>query len=495
MGGKIAFRIEKQAGTMTGGARLVAHFFLKFFALIGPALALWFMAPIVWGLLETWMVLDLEKQLRQSPPDQAYLVLERISEIGPKGSPALARALSHPDDAVFSQAFQILSHKVRSWNVQTESEREVLATIRELNRVFPQLVPSRQKLVTALIDNLLDDYHQCGRSNITILQLCEPMMTARLSEQHSASSEITPTNQNGDPSATVVRFRSSGPVGQGQSQNTDLHEGEERLPQKPSTERFHEAPPAIVDGWQLPANELAAWKEVIAAPVAQLTIFEDESESSQMRSRSFGPGRFALALAEQPNHDGGWKSVSPVAMERDAGTIVEANHNGLPQTVGSTPSPQAPSSEQGLHSGTTRGPARVELTTLEPLFAQLSQESTEADQARESLLSLGLNADMIEAGRMAFHPNAEFRRQAVRTIWQISGIDPLPFLFRLAKDSDPTVRQKALAVLATVSNPGVQAFVRDAISHDDDPQIQRLADGLDSGGGNSRTRGPWRIND
>ena len=481
---------------MTGGTRLIARFSLKFLALIGPALAFWFMAPILWGLLETWMVLDLEKQLRESPPDQAYLVLEQISEIGPKGSPALARALSHPDDAVFSQAYQMLWRKVQSWNVQTETEREVLATVRELNRVFPQLVPARQKLVTALIDNFLADDRESGQYRLTIIRLCEPMVTTQPSEQHFTKAEIAPTNQDGESLPTVLRFQPSGPVSQAQSQNTDLRGIERQSPQNLSTKAFDEsprkweAPPAIVDHWQLPAHELAAWKEVVAVPVAQLTIFEEKSDSAQTGSRSFGPGGLALALAEQRNDDAGWKSASPGAIERDAGTIVEANHNGIPQTEGSTPSPQALSSENGPHLGTARGPGRVELTTLEPLFAQLSQESPHAEQARQTLLSLGLNTDMIEAGRMAFHPQAEFRRQAVRTIWQISGIDPLPFLFRLAKDSDPTVRREALAVLATMSNPVVRAFVRDAISHDDDPQIQRLADGLDSGGGNSRTRGP-----
>jgi hypothetical protein len=196
-------------------------------------------------------------------------------------------------------------------------------------------------------------------------------------------------------------------------------------------------------------------------------------------------------LAEQRNDDTGWKSVSPVAIERDPGTIVETNHNGLPQTEGSTPSPQASSSENGPHPGTSSGPKRVELTTLEALFARLSTESTDAEQARQTLLSLGLSKDMIDDGRMAFHPNAEFRRQAVRAIWQISGIDPLPFLFRLANDSDTAVRREALTVLATMRNPVVRAFVRDAISRDGDPQIQGLLDQLDSGSyGNSRTIGP-----
>ena len=481
---------------MSGGNRGIMRIFIRLSALIGPAIALWYLAPVFWGLLETGMVLDLEKQLHQAAPDQAYLALQRISEIGPKGSPALARALTHPDDAVFSQAYQMLWRKVQSWNVQTETEREVLNTIRELNRVFPQLVPARQKLVTALIDNFLADYRESGRYRLTIIQLCEPMMTA-VSDQHFARSEVAPTNRDEDSLSTVLRFQPSGPVTQAQSQNTDLRGIEGQSPQNLSTKAFDEsprrweAPPAIVDGWQLPANELADWKEVVALPVAQLTIFEEKSDSAQTGSRSFGPGGLALALAEQRNDDTGWKSVSPVAIERDPGTIVETNHNGLPQTEGSTPSPQASSSENGPHPGTSSGPKRVELTTLEALFARLSTESTDAEQARQTLLSLGLSKDMIEAGRMAFHPNAEFRRQAVRAIWQISGIDPLPFLFRLANDSDTAVRREVLTVLATMRNPVVRAFVRDAISRDGDPQIQGLLDQLDSGSyGNSRTIGP-----
>lgn len=442
--------------------------------------------------MESKIVADLEKDLREVPPDQACLILERISEIGPKGSPALARALSHPDDAVFSRAYQVLWRRVKSWSTQPTGQDEIFTTIRELNRTFPQLVPDRQKAVTELIVQFLTDYRQSGKSSVTIIQLCEPMLltqtnSSQQSGQDSSRPEIQPISRGEESLATVLRFQSSG-LPDAEKQDKRSFDGSERqTPQELRTEPLDEVsrdwppPPAVVDRWQLPSNELTAWKEVIAAPVAQLTIYEENLESSQTGSRSFGPGGLALSLAGPQEEGDGWKTANSNVVERHAEMSTGDNLDGPPQNGETSPRPHTPRVADISRSKITPAPKRIDLTTLEPLFSRLSGKTTDAEQARQTLLSLGLNADMIEAGRMAFHPSAEFRRQAVKTIWHLSGIDPLPFLFRLAKDSDTAVRREALAVLATMNNPTVRAFVRDAVSHDGDPQIRGLLDQLDSG--------------
>ncbi len=80
---------------------------------------------------------------------------------------------------------------------------------------------------------------------------------------------------------------------------------------------------------------------------------------------------------------------------------------------------------------------------------------------------------------MAFHPDTTYRRQAINLLWNLPAVDPLPFLLRLAQDSDGSVRREALAVLATATNPAVRSFVRDMICRDTDPQVRALLDKID----------------
>lgn len=480
---------------MNGGGRRITRIFLKLTALTGPAIALWYFSPVLWGLLETRIIIDLEKQLRELPPDEASRALGRISEIGPRGSPALVRALTHPDDAVFSQAYRILWQKSQAWNAQAVNQREVLVTIRELNRVFAQLPAARQQSVTELIDHFLAGHRESGTYSLKIVQLCEPMLTIRTgvpqpSNGHSSLSEAKALNGNEKSAVTVKRFDSSPPAAGVASGNHSLPTpGQSSLGVVTDSpmERapLRETPAAVVDNWQLPQSELAAWKEIIVTPVAQLTIYEEGSDIIQRPSRSFGPGGLATASGPQPEkeRDEGWKSTRTEVMACAIDAIPGTNRDtvqpsGKLASSSPVPAPINPSKPVGLPAE-----KRLELTMLEPLFCQLSRDDMEAEQARHALQSLGLSAATIEAGRMAFHHDTAHRRQAVRAIWELSGIDPLPFLFRLAKDSDPGVRREALAVLATVSSPQVRAFVQEAVASDGDPLIQGLFNGRDIGNG------------
>ncbi|MGQ9769928.1 MAG: HEAT repeat domain-containing protein [Thermogutta sp.] len=493
-------RIKEQAITVNCNARRIKRILLRFIALTGPAIALWYLAPALWGLLETRIVRDLEKQLREVPPDEASLVLERISEIGPRGSPALVRALTHPDDAVFSQARRILWQKSQAWNAQAVDHREVLVTIRELNRVFPQLTATRRQSVAELIDHFLAGYRESGAYSPQILQLCESMLTIRtevsqLSNGHSLLPEAKALNPKGNSAATVMRFDSSPPAaGVASGNHTPPTPGPSSLGAMTKSPMgrapLRETPAAVVDNWQLPQNELAAWKEIIVTPVAERTIYEEGSDTIQRPSRSFGPGGLATASRPQPEkeRDEGWKSTGTEVMVCDIEEISGTNRDVPPTSAQSDLSSLGPAPFDASKAVELPAGKRLELTMLEPLFCQLSRDDMEAEQARHALQSLRLSAAMIEAGRMAFHPDSGYRRQAVRAIWELSGIDPLPFLFRLAKDSDPDVRREALAVLATVSSPQVRSFVQEAVSHDTDPLVQGLFNGRDIGNGQNNRK-------
>jgi len=466
----------------------VKSLLLKSFSLVGLGLLFWYSAPVLWGLLETRIVWDLENQLRKSPSGQACLILEKISEMGPRGTPALVRALSHPDDAVFSQTYQILWRRICSWDQQPTDQQEILSTMKELSLIFPRLSPSRQQHVAKLVNHFLEQRHDHGECSAKIVRLCEGMLAPHA--DHSLPQNQAPSESDMEDEAvgSVVRFQSTtaaitetskSDTASSDPATTTPREVDSRMVDEMS--RKQTSASTAMGDWELPANELTAWKQVFAAPGAQLTIYEQESEPSATISRSFGPASIASYVTPASQETNRRESVDTHAVPDQTDAPNKWEPQTKPQADQSvSPFPvNAPSAEDTSKSPFTHKP--IPWTTVEPLFVQLSGEPGQAEQAYLMLKGFGLNAAMIEAGRMACHPNSTYRRRAVSSLWNLSGVDPLPFLFRLARDSDVTVRREALAVLSTMSNPTVRAFVRDTVLQDSDPHIQALLDEINLG--------------
>lgn len=470
-------------------AASVKSLLLKSFGVIGLAAVFSYSAPVLWNLLETRVVWDLENRLRTTSGEQAYLILDKISEMGPRGTPALARALSHPDDAVFFHAYQILWRKIRSWDQQLVDPQEVLWTVKELSLVFPRLAPSRQQCLAELANEFLQQHHEHGRHTARIVKLCEGMLSTKVDRsqfqnQVPSGCNLASSSQSDDTVGSVVRFQSvTAPERAAKRSDIASKDAATVLPEELDSRtvneisRKHTAPSTSMGDWELPADELTAWKQVFAGPGAQLTIYEEEAKSSATISRSFGPASIVSYVAPAGEETNSWKPVDADAIQSQ-----DQHVNGLaPQTeprTGQSVSPDAAAPEDTSPSPSTHKP--ITWTTLEPLFAQLSGEPAQAEQAYLMLKGFGLNAAAIEAGRMAYHPDSTYRRRAISSIWNLAGVDPIPFLFRLARDSDVTVRHEALAILATMNNPEVRAFVRDTVSQDSDPGIQLLRDEIGS---------------
>ena len=488
--------IEGPAEPIEGGIcyvksylRKLAKIAFKAIGLLGLSLAFAYLPPILWGLWEIRLIHDLEGQLAQVPPDQACLILEEFSEMGANGAPALVRALAHPDDTISSHAYRLLWRKLHSRETQATSEQEALVIAEELHRTSPFIPASRQEHLAALLDQLLK-WEDGGKNGFKIVKLSESLLGRKLVDNRPVAEEGKaapgPNTAESANGATVLRnspptmlqisgdplpLRETGPNAEATASAVS-----------PITEGMNtdHSSPAVVDSWQVSTSDLAAWREVFGGPLAQLAIYEKEVSTSEGTSRSFGPGSMATYLAPQGTQDGGWKSVTreitPDRNETSAGPTLDESSS---RPSSGKPSDQPPRSISN-RPDTTSAEKGATWATLAPLFAQLSGSPAEADRALQTLISLGITRPTIEVGRMAFHPDSARRRQAIHLLWNLPGVDPLPFLLGLAQDSDPIVRREALAVLATTTNPAIHSFVRDAIGRDSDPQVRALLDKIDS---------------
>jgi len=89
---------------------------------------------------------------------------------------------------------------------------------------------------------------------------------------------------------------------------------------------------------------------------------------------------------------------------------------------------------------------------------------------------------------LVFDPSPQQRREAVARLWTIPDIDPLPFLFELAVDSDAAVRREALIALGSVADDSIRDWVIASCRADESPEVRAISERIRGGSAATTTR-------
>ncbi len=116
------------------------------------------------------------------------------------------------------------------------------------------------------------------------------------------------------------------------------------------------------------------------------------------------------------------------------------------------------------------------------LLSMLRDGDPQANDAAEfELQRRGFRPSHLELARRLADPNPEVRRLWVEQVPRLTSIDPRPWLWWLATDSDAEVRLTALSLLATTNDLATHRQLIEAARIDGDPRIRELGDRLMAG--------------
>jgi len=212
-----------------------------------------------------------------------------------------------------------------------------------------------------------------------------------------------------------------------------------------------------------PSNPLRV-PDRLSAPPEGLRAFRPSQTMPYRSARqpSIGTPHYSPLSLEQP-HPASLPSTGPVATFGDG-----------PETRNTRISPGRDSDgARAIANGTTDN------ASTEAIMRQLhSPRASVVAQARDELRARGFSPTHLRLAESLFHWDVAVRRQVVDALPTISGINPVPWLLALARDSHADVRLAALSVLATTGNELVLAEVRRLATPDTDARIQRLAERL-----------------
>jgi hypothetical protein len=95
--------------------------------------------------------------------------------------------------------------------------------------------------------------------------------------------------------------------------------------------------------------------------------------------------------------------------------------------------------------------------------------------ADQVLKARGLSREQIDLGKMVFHPRADMRISAVELAAKRTDIDPVIWIVHLSRDTDESVRDRALATLGSFASPEARQRLNEMASDDPSEQIRSAA--------------------
>jgi len=97
---------------------------------------------------------------------------------------------------------------------------------------------------------------------------------------------------------------------------------------------------------------------------------------------------------------------------------------------------------------------------------------------RQELQRRGFRDVHFRLAAQLFDPDPHQRRQMVRMLPELPGVDAGPWLAWLCRDPDAEVRLAAITIVATAGTPELLAEIESLARNDDDPRIQQQAEAL-----------------
>ena len=91
------------------------------------------------------------------------------------------------------------------------------------------------------------------------------------------------------------------------------------------------------------------------------------------------------------------------------------------------------------------------------------------------LRARNLDDEQIGLAKLLYHPRAELRASAIPLIEAREDIDPVLWLVRLSRDSDDSVRSKALDALGRLASPDARRRVAEMADSDPSQEIRDAA--------------------
>lgn len=373
-----------------------------------------------------WLLHRLTADMAQQPAVVQIQRLAAIAELGPAGVPVVTRQLAAADRRVAAAAYEVLRRRQTDWLQLPEAEgdahhRLLAETLHELTG---QLDEGRRGWAASLLNQTIVETveHPSPDADVAYRAATAALSQLSLSGQAERVPEEVPSGNPHDSSIRVAQQTNALPI--------DLHSG--------------------------PGN-LGAWS------------MDDPTQSGSEGT----DGRPASAAG-----DG-----SP-AKRADENTDGAADRSGLQSvTAGSTARLQ-PVPDGAARSGDGSSIQRVtvpaqhltaapfETYTTRSVIAWLrSVQPKLRSAAEQELQRRGLSAAELQLAARLADSDVRVRLALLDELGHRSDVEPQQWLLWLAEDAERDVRLRALAILATMSDPNIQQQLAERLPEERDTAV------------------------
>jgi len=486
----------------------------------------WMACVLLWAAGLVWLpeVGDrlranaLEERLQSPSCRSPQKIIAELAALGPVGMGPIVRALDSHVASVAAAAQRALWREINVAQPDPLYQDRVDTAAEAILEEFAHWRPSTRSAVYPLLRSILDSPRLAAKLRPDRLESLHALVAElesvreggpALSEAglRAGRSESSAELQSGhaqervarhlvaqQPVQARVRLESGStlgvrntlrqPEGMESAEGAKLGGDTAKVRQKELDETHAERAVMAEIGSQAFAESESAARDTAPASIAldaQAAVYSFES-SHGAGHRSFGPlgGGVQLARDEQASPDG---SLTVVDVEHLPDISSEASDSNPDERDG-----RAHAQSGGLRDDRdARNPVPPQYAIPQPirsLFLQMVSGSLDEQEAAiEALRTRVRSPGVIQAGRLVFSPSPDHRQAAIGQLWMIPDIDPLPFLFELAKDPEATVRREALLALVAVPDETIRRWAVSSCHADESPEIRILADSI---GGSKR---------
>jgi hypothetical protein len=376
------------------------------------------------------------QQLDAAPDDGVEIVIRSIAELDTAGIPILVEALGAERECVALAAKQELFVQLEQWRMLSAGEyaSRMTGLIDALAERVDRFNPAAQRDAADLASGILLRLSRSGGVEANkLLAASEKVLRAGI-------------NAKGE-SNRIKAIKIAPPALLATDDSTNA--GDMRFSEfsESSEQTFAGLTPLIVDG--LPGKSLSS--------PAQSN--EDESEGVD-------------SLANQP-----WLLGRQAAGRQRASRIPDSAETSARDKQSADSSGVHPMSHVAPEGIDRQLSSSLAVEDVVELMKELNTESdTRAISVEGELVRRGFAAVQIDLARRLFDHDPAVRKRLVQEMPGLQGVDAVPWLLELCRDTDAEVRLAAITFLATSSDPAVLDEVEQIGQRDTDSGVRRIAD-------------------